>query len=94
MTAATRGKRGVARQIGRGLAAVAAVAFAIVAYAYLTLPDVRVLATVNPTNTAFMRLRAEEAADEGRKLRHVHRWVPYTRISKNLVRAVLAVLVA
>ena len=87
----TAGRRGgrLARRIARGAAAAAAIAFAVVAYVYLTLPDVRVLATVNPTSTAFMRLRAEEAADEGRKLRHLHQWVPYTRMSKNLVRAVL-----
>ena len=77
------------RQIGRAAAAVAAAGFAFVAYMYLTLPDVRVLATVNPTSTAFMRLRADEAEAEGRKLRHVHRWVPYSRISRNLQQAVL-----
>ena len=77
------------RRIARIAAALAALAFAVVAYVYLTLPDVRVLATVNPTSTAFMRLRAEEAAKDGRKLRHVHRWVPYSRLSKNLQRAVL-----
>jgi monofunctional biosynthetic peptidoglycan transglycosylase len=82
-----RSSRG--RHVLRGLAVVAALGFALVAYVYLTLPDVRVLATVNPTSTAFMRLRADEAADEGRKLRHVHRWMPYSRISRNLVRAVL-----
>jgi monofunctional glycosyltransferase len=77
------------RLIARGVAVAAAVAFAVVAYVYLTLPDVRVLATVNPTSTAFMRLRAEEAARDGRTLRHVHKWAPYSRISKNLQRAVL-----
>ncbi len=77
------------RRLARAVAVLAAVAFAILGYVYLTLPDVRVLARVNPTSTAFMRLRSEEAAAEGRKLRHVHKWVPYSRISKNLVRAVL-----
>ena len=67
----------------------AAVAFALVAYAYLTLPDVRELATTNPQTTAFMKLREAEAASEGRKLRHLHQWVRYSRISKNLQRAVL-----
>ena len=67
----------------------AAAGFAVVAYVYLTLPDVRVLATTNPTSTAFMELRARQAEDEGRKLRHMHRWVPYSRISQNLKRAVL-----
>src|SRR5687767_9249714 len=80
---------GIVRRLVRGVSVAAAVAFAVVAYVYLTLPDVRVLARVNPTSTAFMRLRAEEAAEEGRTLRHVHRWVPYSRISKNFVRAVL-----
>ena len=69
--------------------ALAAAGFAIVAYVYLTLPDVRVLATTNPTATAFMELRAEEAAREGRTVRHVQVWVPYSRISQNLKRAVL-----
>ena len=59
------------------------------AYVYLTLPDVRVLARTNPTSTAFMELRARQAEEEGRKLRHVQRWVPYSRISQNLKRAVL-----
>ena len=52
-------------------------------------PDVRVLATTNPTTTAFMELREAEAASEGRTLRHVHIWVPYSRISQSLKRAVL-----
>ena len=73
----------------RGLAAAAAVAFAVMAYVYLTLPDVRVLARTNPTSTAFMRLRQAEAERDGRKLRHRHQWVRYSRISKNLQRAVL-----
>jgi len=73
----------------RGLTIAAAVAFAVVAYAYLTLPDVRDLATTNPQTTAFMTLREAEAASEGRKLRHLHQWVRYSRISKNLQRAVL-----
>jgi monofunctional glycosyltransferase len=69
--------------------ALAAIVFALIAYVYLTLPDVRVLATANPTTTAFMKLRSEEAAREGRTLRHVQRWMPYRRISRNLQRAVL-----
>jgi monofunctional biosynthetic peptidoglycan transglycosylase len=58
-------------------------------YAYLTLPDVRFLARSNPRETAFMRIRTEEAALDGRTLRRVQRWVPYSRISPNLKRAVL-----
>ena len=84
-----KGRASLVTRLFRGVVVAAAAAFAVVAYVYLTLPDVRVLASLNPTSTAWMRLRAEEAEEEGRKLRHVHRWVPYTRISKNLVRAVL-----
>ena len=76
-------------RILRGLTIAAAVAFAVIAYWYLTLPDVRVLATTNPTTTAFMRLRESEAASQGRTLRHLHQWVRYSRISKNLQRAVI-----
>ena len=71
------------------LVAIGAVAFAALAYVYLTLPDVRSLATVNPRSTAFMELRAREAARDGRRLRHVHTWVSYSRISPSLRRAVL-----
>ena len=67
----------------------AAAGFAVVAYVYLTLPDVRVLATDNPSTTAFMELRAADAAREGRTVRHVQRWVPYSRVSQPLKRAVL-----
>lgn len=73
----------------RGLTTAAAVAFAAVAYVYLTLPDVRVLAAENPTTTAFMKLREAEATRDGRTLRHRHQWVRYSRISKNLQRAVI-----
>lgn len=73
----------------QGLTAVAAMAFAVFAYVYVTLPDVRPLAYSNPPTTAFMELRAREAAAAGRTLRHEQEWVPYSRISQNLKRAVL-----
>jgi monofunctional biosynthetic peptidoglycan transglycosylase len=75
--------------VSKALRASAAVGFGLVCYVYLTLPDVRVLAQNNPTTTAFMAMRAREAAAEGREARHAHRWVPYSRISPNLKRAVL-----
>lgn len=67
----------------------ATVAFALVIYIYVTLPDVRPLATTNPATTAFMQLREREAARAGRPLRHYQVWVPYSRISQSLKRAVL-----
>src|SRR5688572_26685869 len=36
-----------------------------------------------------MEMRSREAASEGKNLRHVRRWVPYSRISNSLKRAVL-----
>ena len=73
----------------RILTGVAGVGFGLVSYVYLMLPDVRPLATVNPTSTAFMRLREREGHAEGLKSKYVYRWVPYSRISPNLKRAVL-----
>ena len=78
-----------ARWLGRALLAIGATGFAVVAYVYLTLPDVRVLVKTNPISTAFMELRAVEAAREGRTTRRVQQWVPYSRISPSLKRAVL-----
>ena len=77
------------RTIARAGVALAALVFAVLAYVYLTLPDVRPLATTNPRSTAFMELRAQEAAAQGKTARRVQVWIPYTRISQNLKRAVL-----
>jgi monofunctional biosynthetic peptidoglycan transglycosylase len=79
----------IMRRLLRAAAAIAAFAFGYIAFLYLTLPDVRELRTKNLESTAFMNLRAREARAEGRELRHVHRWVPYSRISPHLKRAVL-----
>ena len=43
---------------------------------------------IRPT-TAFIELRAREARASGKTPRRVQRWVPYSRISPNLKRAVL-----
>ncbi len=77
------------RRLVRAALAVSAAGFAVLAYVYLTLPDVRVLAATNPSSTAFMERRAVEAAREGRTTRRVQQWVPYSRISQSLKRAVL-----
>ncbi|HEX3704673.1 MAG TPA: monofunctional biosynthetic peptidoglycan transglycosylase [Vicinamibacterales bacterium] len=77
------------RIVARALSVVGAIVFALLAYAYLTLPDVRDLKSSNPTTTAFMDLRAQEARSLGRSPRHVQRWVSYQHISPDLKRAVL-----
>jgi monofunctional glycosyltransferase len=73
----------------RWAAVAAALPFIYLSYVYLTLPDVRPLATENPKTTAFMQLRLREAQAEGRTLQVRQQWVPYSRISNSLRRAVL-----
>lgn len=65
------------------------VGFGYLAWVYLTLPDVRTLAATNPTTTAFIELRRDEAHDVGKSLTIQRRWVPYARISSHLKRAVI-----
>jgi monofunctional biosynthetic peptidoglycan transglycosylase len=65
------------------------VGFGYLAYVYLTLPDVRGLAAVNPATTAFIELRRDEAHDQGKSFNLQRRWVPYGRISNQLKRAVI-----
>ena len=77
---------GIAR---RAAIAAPAVAFALLAYSYLSLPDVRPLKTSNPSTTAFIELRAREARAKGQTPRRVQRWVGYNRISGEVKRAVL-----
>jgi monofunctional glycosyltransferase len=71
------------------VAGVGAAAFTCLVYSYLTLPDVRPLATTNPSTTAFIELRADEAREKGLRPRRVQRWVGYSHVSSDLKRAVL-----
>jgi monofunctional biosynthetic peptidoglycan transglycosylase len=73
----------------RGLTGTAAIAFSLVAYAYLTLPDVRPLVSSNPSTTAFMELRASEAQRKGKDPRRLAYWAGYRQIAPSLTRAVL-----
>jgi monofunctional glycosyltransferase len=73
----------------RCIIALPAIGFALLAYVYLTLPDVRPLKTTNPTTTAFMDLRDREARARERQPRRVQRWVSYGRVSADVKRAVL-----
>ena len=77
-------------RLGARIAAgLAAAAFGLLCYLYLSLPDVRPLRTENPETTAFIALRAREARASGREPRSVQRWVAYRHISSDLKRAVL-----
>jgi monofunctional biosynthetic peptidoglycan transglycosylase len=82
--------RSIPRTIARLFIIAAALTFALIAYLYLTLPDVRPLVKTNPTTTAFMQLRTAEARDNRRRNFAIRQqWVPYSRISPMLKRAVI-----
>ncbi len=88
--------RSLFAQSRRGLGiplALAALAVMITALAgYETYLVVRVLSLrrTNPATTAFIEQRAAEMRAQGRTPRRQMIWVPYGRISPNLVRAVIA----
>jgi monofunctional biosynthetic peptidoglycan transglycosylase len=81
--------RSIGRTTFRLIVLLPALAFAYLAYVYLTLPDVRALEKTNPKTTAFMELRKDEAREDGRKFAIRQQWVPYSRISPMLKRAVI-----
>ena len=76
-------------KFGRFALGMVAVLAASLAYCWVRLPDVRTLRTRNPGTTAFMALRAREAAHAGKPWRPDWRWVSYARISPELKRAVV-----
>ena len=57
----------------------------------LTIPyfGIAKLKKENPGQTALMRQRLREAEGEGKNLTMVQRWVPLSRVSKNLIDAVI-----
>src|SRR5690242_7137282 len=61
-----------------------------IVYEVFTFPRVSELQTKNPETTSMIETRLKEARDEGREPRRVQQWVPLSRISPNLWRAVLA----
>jgi monofunctional biosynthetic peptidoglycan transglycosylase len=83
------GSSSLLTRIGRWPIAAAAFGYVYLTAVYLTLPDVRPLATAAPETTAFIELRAREAKREARPVERVQRWVGYDDISLNLKRAVL-----
>ncbi|HVF66413.1 MAG TPA: biosynthetic peptidoglycan transglycosylase [Pyrinomonadaceae bacterium] len=61
-----------------------------VLYEVLTFPRVSELQTKNPETTSMIETRLKEAREEGREAKRVQQWVPLSRISPHLQRAVLA----
>lgn len=73
----------------RVLLALVIVAGAYVLYVWATFPDVSRLADHAPETTAFMDARRAELKREGKDDHLEYKWVPYSRISPYLRRAVL-----
>lgn len=67
------------------------VLFAALAYlgSFFISPDVGALAKQNPDKTAFMQWREAQWAENGDKKRITKRWVPISRVSPMLIKAVL-----
>lgn len=59
-------------------------------YEVVTFPRVAALRSKNPETTSMIETRLKEARENGREPRRVQQWVPLSRISPNLQRAVLA----
>jgi monofunctional biosynthetic peptidoglycan transglycosylase len=61
-----------------------------IVYEVVTFPRVADLQAENPKTTSMIETRLKEAREDGREPRRVQQWVPLSRISVNLQRAVLA----
>jgi monofunctional biosynthetic peptidoglycan transglycosylase len=59
------------------------------AWEWFTFPDVKALKAKPPKTTAFMELRKKQLRAQGKSDAIEYKWVPYSRISSNLRRAVL-----
>lgn len=56
---------------------------------FLFMPDISRLRKENPAKTSFMEHREREWKEKGKKLRINQQWVPLSRISSYLIKAVL-----
>ena len=59
------------------------------AWEWFTFPDVKALATEQPSTTAFMEQRKELLRNQGKSDQLEWRWVPYSKVSPYLRRGVL-----
>ncbi len=67
------------------------VPFLLLAYLWLvTMPDVTVLRSTNPSTTALIESRQAQAQEQGRQIGRHWIWVPLSRISPSLRQAVVA----
>ena len=56
---------------------------------YVVYPNISDLKEINPVPTAFMEYRQEEWAEQNRDMEITHKWVPISKISPNVIKAVL-----
>lgn len=85
--AAARARR-LSRAAKIGAIALAIVVVAVAAF-WLSLPDVRELATANPKTTTMIELRKQQAAERGKRFVLHWDWRPLSRISPYLQHAVV-----
>ena len=88
---ASRARRALAWAKAHKLKAALLLVAAFLLYELLTIPwfGVASLATENPPQTALMRQRVREAESDGKTLVVRQKWVPLSRISRNLRNAVI-----
>lgn len=72
----------------RALAAVLLLPFVFVGF-YAVYPNIGALREHNPEKTSFMRYREREWREKGEHREIVHTWVPLSRISPSLIKAVI-----
>src|ERR1051325_3780770 len=78
------------RIIKTGFVVLLALFTLFVLYEVVTFPRVSELQTKNPETTSMIETRLQEARDNGHDPKRIQQWVPLSRISTNLQRAVLA----
>jgi monofunctional biosynthetic peptidoglycan transglycosylase len=64
-------------------------AFVLSIAVYFVYPDVSALRRANPQKSAFMKYRESEWQQQGKKKKIVQRWVPLSRISPYVIKAVI-----
>ncbi len=68
---------------------IAFAAFVIIELVTLPYGDIALLRYKNPSETAFMRERAENLRERGRRVRKMHYWIPLNSIPRDAIDAVV-----
>jgi monofunctional biosynthetic peptidoglycan transglycosylase len=79
----------ISRRVLVATASLLALGVVLVMGIWISLPNVKTLSSKNPTTTAFIDLRRQEAAQAGKPFALKWTWRPLKRISPLLLRAVL-----